>query len=196
VRQPNAKPGDIRYVDRNGDGLINENDKTVIGDGHPKAIFGLTFSFNYKNFDLSIVANGVAGNKILQNYVDANRNYWNYTQDLYDQRWHGPGTSDRYPRFDLQNYNWIQFSDIFLYDGDYLKINNITLGYDFAKIVKSLNQLRLYVSVQNLYNFTAYNGMDPEIGTGNNGVDQSEIGRDSGMYPHARTILLGVNVKF
>lgn len=195
--QPTAQPGDVRYFDRNGDGSISASDKTMIGNGHPDAIFGLTCSFEYKGFDLYIAANGVAGNQILQNYIDANRNYWNITQDLYDDRWHGEGTSNKYPRLDAQNSNWINFSDIFLYKGDYLKINNITFGYDFAKtIVKGLGQLRLYVSGQNLYNFTSYNGMDPEVGTGSNGVDQSEIGRDSGMYPHARTILFGVNVKF
>jgi TonB-linked SusC/RagA family outer membrane protein len=197
--QPNAQPGDLRYVDRNGDGTINALDKTMIGDGHPDAIFGLTCSFAYKGFDLYIAANGVAGNQILQNYIDANRNYWNITRDLYDDRWHGAGTSNKYPRIDAQNSNWINFSDVFLYKGDYIKINNVTLGYDFARHVLKTNkisQLRVYITGQNLYNFTSYNGMDPEIGTGSNGVDQSEIGRDSGMYPHARTILFGLSVKF
>lgn len=197
--QPNAQPGDLRYVDRNGDGAINALDKTMIGDGHPDAIFGLTFSFAYKGFDLYVATNGVAGNQILQNYIDANRNYWNMTQDLYDDRWHGAGTSNKYPRIDAQNSNWINFSDVFLYKGDYVKINNVTLGYDLAKHILKTNkisQLRLYITGQNLYNFTSYNGMDPEIGTGSNGVDQSEIGRDSGMYPHARTILFGLSVKF
>ena len=197
--QPNAQSGDIRYVDRNGDGQISSLDNTMLGDGHPKATFGLTYSMAYKGFDLFIGTNGVAGNKILQNYIDANRNYWNITQDLYNDRWHGAGTSNKYPRLDAQMSNWVNFSDVFLYNGSYLKINNITIGYDFAKTVlkvKSLSQLRLYVSCQNVYNFTSYNGMDPEIGTGNNGVDDSEIGRDSGMYPHARTFLLGANFKF
>jgi len=197
--QPNAQPGDLRYVDRNGDGTINALDKSMIGDGHPDAIFGLTCSFAYKGFDLYIATNGVAGNQILQNYIDANRNYWNITQDLYDGRWHGAGTSNKYPRIDAQNSNWINFSDVFLYKGDYIKINNVTLGYDFARHILKTNkisQLRVYITGQNLYNFTSYNGMDPEIGTGSNGVDQSEIGRDSGMYPHARTILFGLSVKF
>ncbi len=199
VIQPNAQPGDIRYVDKNGDGSISDLDKSNIGDGHPDAIFGLNISLSYKGFDLFVGANGVAGNQILQNYLDATRNYWNITQDLYNQRWHGAGTSNKYPRLDAQNSNWINFSDIFLYNGSYLKINNVTIGYDLAqKLVKvrKVSQLRLYVTCQNVYNFTSYNGMDPEIGTGDNGADQSEIGRDSGMYPHARTFLFGVNVKF
>lgn len=199
VIQPDAQPGDIRYVDRNGDGVISDLDKSMIGDGHPDAIFGLNCSFAYKGFDLYISANGVAGNQILQNYMDANRNYWNITQDLYDSRWHGAGTSNKYPRIDAQNSNWINFSDLFLYNGSYLKINNVSFGYDLAKNLlklKHLSQLRVYVTCQNVYTFTSYNGMDPEIGTGNNGVDNSEIGRDSGIYPHARTFLFGVNVKF
>lgn len=197
--QPNARPGDLRYVDRNGDGIISDLDKTMIGSGHPDAIFGLNTSFNYKGFDLYIAANGVLGNQILQNYIDANRNYWNITQDLYDDRWHGPGTSNKYPRVDAQNTNWINFSDVFLYRGDYLRINNLSLGYDFCKSVlklKNLSQFRIYITAQNLYTFTSYNGMDPEVGTGSNGVDQSEVGRDWGMYPTSRTFLFGVNLKF
>ncbi|WP_018627089.1 SusC/RagA family TonB-linked outer membrane protein [Niabella aurantiaca] len=199
IIQPNAKPGDLIYVDRNGDGVINALDKDIIGNGRPDAIFGLTVNLGYKAFDFSVVANGVAGNQILQNYIDPNRNFWNITQDIYDGRWHGEGTSNRYPKIDAQMSNWVNFSDAFLYSGSYLKINTVTLGYDFARSVikkRNLSQLRLYVTAQNLYNFTSYNGMDPEIGTGSNGVDNSEVGRDTGLYPHARTFLLGLNVKF
>lgn len=197
--QPDARPGDIRYVDRNGDGQIRDDDKTMIGDGHPDFIFGLTGAISYKGFDFYVVANGVTGNQILQNYMDPTRTHWNMTQDLYNKRWHGEGTSNRYPRLDAQMSNWINFSDVFLYNGSYLKINTVTLGYDFAKTmlkIKQFSELRLYITGQNLYNFTSYNGMDPEVGTGNNGADQSEIGRDTGIYPHARTILVGINIKF
>lgn len=199
VIQPNARPGDLIYVDRNGDGLINELDKDIIGNGRPDAIFGLTLNFAYKGFDFTAVANGVFGNEILQNYIDPTRNFWNITQDLYDNRWNGVGTSNRFPKVDAQMSNWVQFSDVFLYSGNYLKLNTVTLGYDFATlpvIKKTFSQLRLFLTGQNLHNFTSYTGMDPEIGTGSNGVDNSEVGRDTGLYPRPRTFMLGLNVKF
>ena len=129
--QPNAHPGDLKYVDLNGDGQINADDKTNIGDPNPHHVFGLRFSANYKNFDLSVTTNGVAGNKIVQSYRSPGQ-YANWTSDILS-RWHGEGTSNTMPRLTQNSSNWVEFSDLYIHDGSYLRISNITLGYDLAK---------------------------------------------------------------
>jgi TonB-linked SusC/RagA family outer membrane protein len=192
--QPNAKPGDLRYVDQNNDGTIDENDKTNIGDPNPDYVFGFSVAFDYKGFDLAIDANGVAGNQIVQSYRNHANAYANYTTEILS-RWHGEGTSAKIPRVTETNVNYL-FSDVFVKDGDFLRISNITFGYDFTrKLVKKdfISQLRLYASVQNAFTFTKYNGMDPEIGYG---VEDGSSGVDLGYYPRPRTVMIGVNVKF
>ncbi len=192
--QPNAKPGDLRYVDQNGDGSIDEDDKTMIGDPNPDYVYGFSVSFDYKGFDLAVDANGVAGNQIVQSYRNHANAFGNYTTEILG-RWHGEGTSTSIPRVTETNVNYL-FSDVFVKDGDFMRISNITFGYDFKKsLVKSdiFSQLRLYASVQNAFTFTKYNGMDPEIGYG---VENGSSGVDLGYYPRPRTMLIGVNVKF
>jgi TonB-linked SusC/RagA family outer membrane protein len=196
--QPNAKPGDLRYVDQNGDGLINDLDKIDLGDPNPDFIYGLNFSATWKGFDFLLATNGVAGNEIVQstrNHVDK---YSNYSTEILD-RWTGTGTSTTVPRVTNNNVNY-KFSDIFVQSGSYFRISNITLGYNLAEIlkVKSLKSLRVYASVQNLYTFTKYTGMDPEVGYGfDNGItDQFSSGIDLGYYPRPRTILFGISVKY
>lgn len=192
--QPNAKPGDVRYIDRNDDGLINDLDRTIIGDPNPDYTFGFTISANYRGFDFSLLANGVAGNEIVQSYRNQADPYANYTTAIFD-RWHGPGSSNTIPRVTEDNRNWINFSDLYIHKGDFLRISNLTLGYDFANLLngKVANQVRLYASALNLFTFTKYEGMDPEIGYG---VDSFSSGIDLGYYPRPRTFLLGLNVKF
>ena len=192
--QPNAKPGDLRYVDQNNDGVINENDKTNIGDPNPDYVFGFSVGFDYKGFDFAVDANGVAGNQIVQSYRNQSNAFANYTTEILN-RWHGEGTSTTIPRVTETNVNYL-FSDIFVKNGDFLRISNITLGYDFTKNLikyKYLGQLRLYASVQNAFTFTKYNGMDPEIGYG---VENGSSGVDLGYYPRPRTVMVGVNIKF
>ncbi len=192
--QPNAKPGDLRYVDQNNDGSINESDKTMIGDPNPDYIYGFSVGFDYEGFDFAIDANGVAGNQIVQSYRNHTNAFTNYTTEILN-RWHGEGTSTTIPRVTETNLNY-QFSDIMVKNGDFLRISNITLGYDFTKkLVKSkyLSQFRLYTSVQNAFTFTSYNGMDPEVGYG---VESGSSGVDLGYYPRPRTIMFGVNLKF
>ena len=191
--QPSAKPGDLRYVDQNGDGVINDKDKTMIGDPSPDYTFGFSVGFDYNGFDFLVSANGVAGNQIVQSYRNQSSATANYTTEILN-RWHGEGTSATIPRVTETNTNYL-FSDIFVKDGDFLRINNVTLGYDFSKLLKQkyLSQLRLFASVQNAFTFTRYNGMDPEIGYG---VENGSSGVDLGYYPRPRTFLAGVNVKF
>ncbi|SKC42772.1 SusC/RagA family TonB-linked outer membrane protein [Ohtaekwangia koreensis] len=192
--QPSAKPGDVRYVDVTGDGVIDESDKTMIGNPNPKFTFGFSVGADYKGFDLSIQASGVTGNQIVQSYRSPSNKYANYTTEMLD-RWHGAGTSNRIPRVTETGENWANFSDLYVHDGDYLRINNVTLGYDLTKIIKQnyLTQCRLYVSALNLFTFTKYNGMDPEIGYG---PDAFTSGVDVGYYPRPRTYMVGLNVKF
>lgn len=197
--QPSAQPGDIKYVDVNGDGVIDANDKTNIGDPNPHHVFGLRFSANYKNFDLSITTSGVAGNKIVQSYRDPTA-FANWTTAILG-RWHGEGTSNSMPRVTQNSANWTNFSDLYIHDGSYWRISNITIGYDFAKLTrwKNLSQFRLYVAANNLFTFTKYNGMDPEVGyssTDASGAYSFGQGVDLGYYPRPRTTMVGVSVIF
>ena len=199
VLQPNAHPGDLKYVDLNGDGQITADDKTNIGDPNPHHVFGLRFSGNYKNFDLSVTTNGVAGNKIVQSYRGPGQ-WANWTSDILS-RWHGEGTSNTMPRLTQNSSNWVEFSDLYIHDGSYLRISNITLGYDLAKVVKwkNLSQFRLYVAVQNLITFTKYSGMDPEVGASSydaSGAYYFGQGVDNGFYPRPRVYMVGVNIIF
>jgi TonB-linked SusC/RagA family outer membrane protein len=191
--QPNAQPGDVRYVDLNNDGVIDNLDRTQIGDPNPDFTYGINLSADYKGFDFSMLASGVAGNELVQSWRNHSDAKANYSAAILD-RWHGPGSSNRIPRVTEDNRNWTQFSDLYIHDGDFLRINNITVGYDFAKIVRKnyLNKVRLYASVLNLHTFTNYNGMDPEIGYG----EGFSSGVDLGYYPRPRTVMVGANIRF
>lgn len=191
--QPNAQPGDIRYVDLNGDGLIDNLDKTQIGDPNPDLTYGISLSADYKGFDFSLLAAGVAGNQLVQSWRNQSDAKVNYSAAILE-RWHGPGSSNTVPRVTEDNRNFTQFSELYIHDGDFLRISNITLGYDFSKIVRKnyLSKVRLYASVLNLYTFTNYNGMDPEIGYG----EGFSSGVDLGYYPRPRTVMIGANIRF
>lgn len=194
--QPDAMPGDVKFLDRNNDGVIDDNDRAEIGKANPDLTFGFNFSADYKHFDFSLAMNGVAGNDIVLTRSNDRMKY-NWRTDVFE-RWHGEGTSNRFPRVvaNDKNGNWTKFSDLSLYNGAYMRISNVTLGYDFSSMLKNVikfNQLRLYVSAQNLFTFTSYPGMDPEVGYA---VSSWASGIDIGTYPHARTFLMGLNVKF
>jgi len=192
ILQSDVQPGDVKYVDQNKDGVIDAKDKVDLGNGMPKVTIGFNLGFQYKNFDFSVNAAGAIGNKIVQAYGQ-NGGQSNYTTEILN-RWTGEGTSNRIPRVTVNNINW-QFSDLYIHAGDYLKISNISFGYDFAKLIhlKAISQCRIYGSVQNAFTFTKYNGMDPEVGYG---VENWVSGVDLGYYPRPRTLLVGVNLKF
>ncbi len=193
IYQSNVKPGDVIYVDQNKDGKINEADKVDLGNGMPTLTYGFNVNLAYKDFDFSVTAYGAAGHKLVQSYRNHANKKANYTTAILD-RWTGEGTSNKTPRVTDGNVNW-NFSDLYLHDGDFLRISNISLGYDFSKLIniEYLSQLRLYAQMQNAFTFTKYNGMDPEIGYGTSGWVS---GIDLGYYPRPRVYLLGVNVKF
>lgn len=191
--QPSARPGDLRYVDQNNDGVINDNDRINVGNPFPDLVYGINLNLNYKRaFSLMINANGVAGGQVVQSYYNYARYFPSYTSEALG-RWHGEGTSNHYPRLDKANTNWTNNSDIYVYNADFLRLNNITLSWDLAKTftTRPLTQLRVYAAVLNAYTFTKYNGMDPEIGSGTG----YQIGQDNGFVPNPRTLMVGVNIK-
>ena len=193
VLQRDVQPGDVKYYDIDHNGVINDADKVNLGNGMPDFTYGFTLGFDYKGFDFNVTANGMVGNDVVQAYRNVGTKTANYTTEVLS-RWTGEGTSNKYPRVTENNINW-QFSDLFIHDGSFLRVSNITLGYDFVKILNTqlFSQARLYFQIQNALTFTKYNGMDPEIGYG---VNSWASGIDLGYYPRPRTILVGVNLKF
>ena len=193
VLQATPQPGDVKYYDINHDGMINDADKVNLGNGMPDFNYGFSLGFDWRGLDFSVTANGQVGNDIVQSYRNVGSTTANYTTQILD-RWTGEGTSNKVPRVTNTNVNY-QFSDLFIQDGDFLRISNITLGYDFSKLLRTkyISQCRVYAQVQNALTFTKYDGMDPEIGYG---MDGWVSGIDLGYYPRPRTILFGVNLKF
>ncbi|RZJ55821.1 MAG: TonB-dependent receptor [Flavobacterium sp.] len=198
--QPNAVPGDVRFVDLNKDGKIDANDKTQVGNPNPDITYGLNFEVSYKAFDISVNTYGTAGGQNVFGIHDYTRGYTNYTTDVLN-RWTTEGSSNTTPRVTYgtdNNGNYTKFSDLYVQDSDFFRIKNATIGCDLTKLTNKLSffsKFRLYVAGNNLYTFTKYQGMDPEIGFGN--VNQSWAkGIDVGYYPQPRTYMMGLNVNF
>ena len=191
--QPNASPGDFRWQDSNGDGTINEEDRVFIGDPTPDWSYGITLNALYKNFDITIFGQGVAGNQIFQGLRRLDIGNANYQIEALD-RWTGPGTSNTHPRMtnDDPNNNYSNPSDFYLEDGDYFRIKTAQLGYSLPENTLSsigFEKVRVYVMSENLLTFTRYTGFDPEIGGGVMSIDR-------GIYPQARSFLLGASIGF
>ena len=192
-----AQPGDLIFVDTDVSGTITEDDRTMIGNPNPDFTLGMNLNFAYKGFDLNITGTGAFGQQIAKSYRSfADSPLQNYTTEIFG-RWTGEGTSNKLPRLTSGSHtNWQNISDIYIEDGDYVKIQNVTVGYDFKKLFKKMpfGQARFFLTAQNLYTFTNYSGMDPEIGYG---YDKSWVsGIDLGYYPSPRTYMVGVNLKF
>ncbi len=194
---PAAKPGDVRFLDLDGDGKITSADRTMIGDPNPDFTYGVNLSLSYKAVDLFVSGYGVGGNQIVKSYrVNSVLNTSNFTErDL--GRWHGEGTSDFLPALNGNPLNWQNVSDLYVENGDFFRISNITVGLDFKKIFKKLplQKLRLYVSGQNLVTFTRYSGMDPEVSS-YTGAQSWARGIDLGNYPGAHSFMVGLNVNY
>ena len=196
----NAQPGDMIWDDFDGDGVINyDKDRHEIGDPNPDWTVGLTFGLNYKGLDFSVAGSGAFGHQIMQCYRTAllANPYLQYTTDALD-RWHGEGTSNTQPRLVLGTENNLWVSTRYMQNADYFKIQNITLGYDFNRLWKNspFQQLRLYVQAQNLYTFTSYTGVDPENASNAGAAYSWMRGIDVGLYPSARTYIVGASIKF
>ena len=194
----NVVPGDLKFVDLNKDGKLTDEDKTMTGDPNPHFNVGLNLSVYFKGFDLAMSGYGMFGHQIFRAYRRYTDSQWNnYTTEVYDY-WHGEGTSNHYPRLVAgTNYNYMNNSDIFIEDADFFRIQTITFGYDFKRLFKDapFGQCHLYVQVQNPFCFTKYKGLDPEVGS-SSGFDSWAKGIDLGFYPHAKGLLMGLNLSF
>ena len=192
-------PGDLKFVDTNGDGVITPDDKVELGDPHPDVTMGINLGCNFKGFDFSVSGYAALGQQVAHSYRRfGDSQYDNWSTNVYNY-WHGEGTGNgRYPILKPgTSSNMIQVSDIYVDDADYFRLQTMTLGYDFAKLFKSfpLQQLRVYFQAQNLFTITKYDGMEPE--QGNSIASESWVtGTDISNYPQPRTFLVGVNVKF
>lgn len=191
--QPDAAPGDFKFKDIDGDGVLTEDDRTMIGDPTPSWTYGLNLGLDWKGIDVSIFGQGVWGNEIFKATRRFDLEQANMTADALD-RWTGEGTSTKYPRLinGDPNKNFSRSSDFYVENGAFFKIKTAQLGYTLNNnLVKQIgvSRIRLYVSGNNLITFTKYTGFDPEIGGGSYGVDR-------GLYPQARFFLFGLNATF
>jgi TonB-linked SusC/RagA family outer membrane protein len=191
--QPGAKPGDIRFVDINKDGVINAQDQTKIGNPFPSVILGWTLSMSYKNFDFNAFTYASIGNDVYRAY-ERNANYSNKFRGVL-ARWTGEGSTNdaRNPRYTFTDDNSnIRASDRYVEDGTFVKIKNVQLGYTFPRLLqgKVFKSIRVYAQVRNAYTFTKYSGFDPEIGGG-----VFETGVDRGAYPQPRIYTMGLDIK-
>ncbi len=191
--QNGAQPGDIRYVDIDGNGVIDAEDRTEIGDPFPDFTLGWNISFGYKNFDFSMFTYASVGGDLYRAY-ERNLNYTNRNAITLN-RWTGEGTSNSEPRVTFIDTNDNRrASDRYVEDGSFVRIKNIQLGYSIPNLSESkaaISQVRIYGQVKNAFTFTNYSGYDPEISSG-----VLDTGIDRGAYPQPRTWLIGVNVKF
>ncbi len=191
--QANAAPGDLRFVDQNGDGVIDSDDRTDIGSPIPDATMGLNISLGYKQWDFTAYAFASLGNEIVRNYE---RNQPLVNRSVYAlNRWTGPGSTNVDPRVTIGATSNTLFSDYYVEDGSFVRMQNAQLGYTFTDAFNEhlgIDKLRFYLAVNNLFTLTKYRGYDPAASSG----APIGAGIDPGFYPVPRTYLLGVNFKF
>ncbi|HVI49515.1 MAG TPA: TonB-dependent receptor [Chitinophaga sp.] len=198
--QPTAKAGDFKYRDVSGakgtpDGKIDYFDRVPLGNPNPKYSYGINTYMTYKNFDLSIDFQGVAGVDVYNANLGLRFGNENFTKGFYDKRWHGEGTSNTYPSAYIGGRDNYLPNSFFVEKGSYFRIRNIQLGYNLPKSLTDrwrMQKLRVYLNAQNAFNFFRYRGFTPEIG----GPDQLSIGIDNNVYPLFATYNFGVNVTF
>jgi len=185
--------GDVIFVDVNGDGDITPDDRTKIGKGTPDWNFGLNFNLDWKGFDFNLFLQGVAGAEVADCTYRTDVFSGNYPNWMLG-RWTGPGTSNKYPILKAgDEKNW-QFSDLYIYDGSYCRVKNVSIGYTLPESLTKkimMNRFRVYAMAENLFTWTKYHGFDPEISS--NGKSS---GVDRGIYPQARTFTVGCNISF
>lgn len=198
------KIGRFKFRDVNGDGVITAADKTIIGNPHPDFTYGLNLSLGYKNWDLAVFVQGVQGNEIF-NYskfwTDFNTFQGNRSKDMLYRSWRAPGDGSILPRLDSNDGTSQQISSYFVEDGSYTRIKNVQLTYNFPKSILNrlkLSSVQVYVQGQNLFTFTKYKGLDPEINLRNAGGDNTDIhmGIDEGAFPTAKSYNVGLRVGF
>lgn len=188
-----AAPGDIKFQDVNNDGVINSDDRTYIGDPIPDVIMGFNLFFKYKGFDLTAYLYATLGNEIVRNYERSQPNVNRLRKSL--DRWTGPGTSNTEPRLTTAATANNVFSEYYVEDGSYLRLQRMSLGYTLPKTVTQkirIDKIKFFVAVNNLFTLTKYMGYDPAATSG------APIGGgfDFGVYPAARTYWFGLNLNF
>ena len=189
--QPEAQPGDFRYVDIDGNGSITaEGDRTVLGKCFAPWMYGFNLNMNWKGIDFSMIWQGVAGNSIFDGTRRTDIPSMNQPKYVLN-RWTGEGSTNEYPRFTNvdPNQNWSKASDFFIKDASYFRLKNVILGYTLpASLTKKVfvNKLRVFVACENALTFTKYDGFDPEVASY----------MDRGVYPQARTVQFGANITF
>ncbi|MFI3287745.1 MAG: TonB-dependent receptor [Rikenellaceae bacterium] len=197
-----AQPGDVRFVDVNGDGVIDDNDKTMIGDPNADFQIGLQLNFAYKGAYLNITGTGKFGHQVFNTYFWGNtasgESMRNWTTEIFN-RWTGEGTSNYLPRLVANGHrNSSYVSDLYVYDADFFRISNLTIGYDFSYLFPKENwisNVTLYLSANNLITFTEYDGYDPDVAYGGTGCSWGS-GVDLGLYPAVTTYMIGLNLTF
>ncbi|WP_111670590.1 SusC/RagA family TonB-linked outer membrane protein [Algoriphagus litoralis] len=185
--------GDLIFEDTNGDGVINNNDRVILGSPIPDLVFGFNLGFNYKGFDFGADFNGTVGNEVYNSKKQVRFNTYNFETSFLD-RWTGEGTSNSEPRVTNGGHNY-EVSDRFIEDGSFLRLRNIQIGYSFPTVALErikLQNFRVYVSGTNVFTISDYSGYTPEIGGGN----VLGTGFDSGIYPIARTFNVGISANF
>lgn len=196
IIQPEAKPGDLIWVDKNDDGKIDEKDRTMIGNPYPDFTLGFNLGLNYKNFDFNMFWYGAFGQEIFKGTRRYDLPMSNWDASVLE-RWTGEGTSNTHPRVTINdpNQNYFRVSDFYVEDGSYLRLKNLTLGYTLPTSLSQkvkISKLRVYVTAVNLLTLTKYSGFDPEIGA----KWSLDVGIDRNIYPQPRTFLFGVNLSF
>jgi TonB-dependent starch-binding outer membrane protein SusC len=200
-----TSPGDVRFVDITGDGRVNSEDQTFIGSPHPDFTYGLNIDVSWKILDLKIFGQGVYGNELFFGpiyYLESPSLFWNCLSTMQDP-WTQEGDQTPVPRLDINDGNQnLRFSDRYIYDGSYFRIKNVQLGVTLPQELSKtigIEKARIYIAGQNLLTFTDYPGFDPEIGRGinrDNSAGQLDIGIDRGLYPIARSYMVGLNLTF
>ena len=195
--QPLATPGDIRFVDLNGDGVIGDDDRTMIGKGMPDWTFGLNLGFEWKGLDFNMLLQGQAGAQAFNVTRRTDLYYINLPKTIL-QRWTGAGTSDKYPKFEFSSANEnYRVSDLWVEDASFLRARNVQIGYTLPQNLTKkvfVQRFRIYAQAENLFTLTKYTGCDPEVSGG--GSYGTEAGIDRGVYPQNRTFTVGVNLTF
>lgn len=197
--QPTAQPGDFKYVDLSGsdgkpDGQISGLDRVVLGNPNPKYLYGINTTWGYKNFDLMLDFQGVAGVEIYNANLGLRYGNENFTKDFYDNRWHGQGTSNTYPSAKIGGGTNYLPNSFYVSSGSYIRVRNAQLGYTFSPDLTQrwkIQSLRVFVNAQNPLNFFSYKGFSPEIGG-----TPTNAGIDANVYPLYATYNFGVNVNF
>ncbi|HEY4150674.1 MAG TPA: TonB-dependent receptor [Chitinophagaceae bacterium] len=208
VIQPNALPGDFKYADTNGDGVIDGKDRVVLGNPNPKYLYGINTNWSYKAFDLTLDFQGVAKVDIYNAQQGLRYGNENYTRYFFDHRWHGPGTSNDNPSADIVGRSNYLPNSWFVQNGSYFRVRNMQLGYTLPSALTNrwgLKKLRVYANAQNAFTFTRYRGFNPEVVTAPRTVPTSttvgvsstnpiNMGIDTQVYPVAATFNFGINL--